>query len=475
MSAGQKAILHRESAGLTEAVITRLPYELLREVFLTGWRAQELHAAHHFSLIVSSVCQSWRQVAVETPELWTRISIDILRSHTYEMVRTYLDRSSQNPLQLRIADEYTPLHVDHFGDEDLDEFENDDSDASVVTDNIKVKMMQLLTHHLSRWQVVELVCKHLSTLRIALFHFHGVASSLRSLVLRKSDQRPRPLKLNSYFVNDFSAPVVSLLSLSSVPFFLYRRPPLASSLINLKELKIAHDTVRQGILLEALSSLPNFTHLTLDTVHVITLDSPPIIRCLPHLEWVSFGNMSPDCIAGVFLQVEAPKLTTLCFKGVRDEDRTSSRRFSEILEHIAIDSYFPNLYHLIVNTGLMPMDVWLAILPAPFARRLTLHHNSVRGRPIDAVLLTMAQPLPHNQTWLCPQLEFLELRAGRIGPESLRRLVTPRLEASRQHSNSPELAPSAITTLRVTGLKSAAWQHQDKQWFMDRIRDCAFE
>lgn len=487
MSPNSKAISHSESTRSisTQAAISHLPFELLRKVFLIGWHAHEFHTAQQFSLLVSSVCHRWRKVALETSELWTKISVEFFRVRSYQMVTNYLDRSRHNnTLHLRISDRHSHLKRGH-----LDGLV-DDSDTAVVMNATAIdKMMELLTRHLSRWQVVEFVCVDIFALRIALTHMHGDASSLKSFSLRKEVQNVISFSapLDSFFPDDFSAPVLSTLSITAILFYsshwaLFCKPSFAA----LEELNIvAHQITHLGSFLETLSLLPKLTRLNLDSVR-ITPREPPLIMRLPRLVRLSFGNMRSADIASIFVRVHTPELTTLRFERVVSRGTTDAVSFTSILAHIDANSHshFPLLNHLVIDPAFMDLKLVLTILEARFAQRLTLlcrdpEPNSGGCSSIQDCLTAMAQCGPDDGDggWLCPRVEDLEVRCEDVRPETLRRLVESRLEASRQYMSSLdlELAPSAIKTLRVSGPLSAAWQDEDKQWLVDHVPDCVFE
>jgi len=53
-----------------EQYIQRLPYELLAEIFLSC-----VKSAPGSEYRVASTCRTWRQIAIQSPTLWDRISV----------------------------------------------------------------------------------------------------------------------------------------------------------------------------------------------------------------------------------------------------------------------------------------------------------------------------------------------------------------------------------------------------------------
>ncbi|TRM64037.1 hypothetical protein BD626DRAFT_430862 [Schizophyllum amplum] len=85
----------------------RLPPELLSEIFLLALpeRWKDEYAGKR-SLGYARVCRSWRDVALKTPRLWSRLRFDAttncLARHT-SAVQAELDKTGQVPLELHLA------------------------------------------------------------------------------------------------------------------------------------------------------------------------------------------------------------------------------------------------------------------------------------------------------------------------------------------------------------------------------------
>ncbi|TCD61496.1 hypothetical protein EIP91_008362 [Steccherinum ochraceum] len=85
--------------------ICRLPPETLGEIFV--FYVQEMdeyakrywvdpHLGSDWPTVVSQVCHHWREVALATPRLWTKINVD----NALERTKTFLERSKQAPLHV---------------------------------------------------------------------------------------------------------------------------------------------------------------------------------------------------------------------------------------------------------------------------------------------------------------------------------------------------------------------------------------
>lgn len=477
-------VVHSEStrSTSTHTPINRIPFELLGEIFLTGWCTYGIRTAHHFALLVSSVCQWWRRVALETPELWTKIPIEIFLSHTHEMATNYLQRSRRNLLHLQIADEHSDSKSGRNWDtEDLHLVERRIADIRFVTDAADDEvnqMMHLLAHHLSRWKVVELVCTHLSTLRIALSHMHGEASSLTSCSLSIDKMWRLPDLHSQWFPDDFSAPVIACLNMSS---FSLIKSWLASPFIGLQELIITDCFLYMEKLLRTLSSIPHLNRLTLDNACILDSADTISICWLHDLERITFRDLTPDRISEFLFLVRAPILQTVGFACLRGSAEAAPS-FAGVLAHIEMDSHFPKLHHLIIDPTDMYLAMVLAILDAHFPRRLTLHSRSSQIPGYDDyyelnddALMALGHDEAFMGRWNCPKLQVMEVPAEGISPASLRFLVNSRLEASQKSSDSQVLMPSAIKSLRVSGPLSDEWLDEDTQWLIDHVPDCVFE
>lgn len=93
-----------------------------------------------FEILVSCICKLWRNVALETPSLWTTITVLNTECPPYGRVAAYLERS--NSISLDIC-------LDYVSREAL-------WSPSVETDNFKA-LLTLLTPHLSRWASLRVV------------------------------------------------------------------------------------------------------------------------------------------------------------------------------------------------------------------------------------------------------------------------------------------------------------------------------
>lgn len=95
------------SATGTSCPIHLLPNELLAKVFQAGtrdWAASSSAASTlPFPILISGVCQHWREVAITCPDLWSTIHVPICSSSTGTppaWVQAWMDRSKSVPLTI---------------------------------------------------------------------------------------------------------------------------------------------------------------------------------------------------------------------------------------------------------------------------------------------------------------------------------------------------------------------------------------
>ncbi|KAI0659933.1 hypothetical protein C8Q70DRAFT_1044904 [Cubamyces menziesii] len=114
--------------------VFRLPQEVLVQIFKAGGRmphdgpVTEHAVPRPFPLVVASVSRQWREIAVNTPELWTNVTIKHPRP--YGWVPLCLQRSCGQPIDITI----------------------DCRSTSLLTAPVVDNMMTLLMPHVHRWR-----------------------------------------------------------------------------------------------------------------------------------------------------------------------------------------------------------------------------------------------------------------------------------------------------------------------------------
>ncbi len=113
-----------------------LPAELIGHIFLIGVR-DERHdpkgmARAPFNLIVSSVCQRWRDIALSTPAMWQYITMSEADPE-YRWTQLWLERSKEVPL-------------------DIDLYWSDAGDLPGLADDETCRIRDILIPHARRWR-----------------------------------------------------------------------------------------------------------------------------------------------------------------------------------------------------------------------------------------------------------------------------------------------------------------------------------
>jgi hypothetical protein len=80
--------------------IHSLPNELLVAIFKAGSLTKLKRCEIPFPLLVSSICRYWRDVTINTPDIWTNIHISMRRPLKYTLV--FLERSKSSLLDITI-------------------------------------------------------------------------------------------------------------------------------------------------------------------------------------------------------------------------------------------------------------------------------------------------------------------------------------------------------------------------------------
>ena len=117
-----------------------------------------------FQVTVSHVCKHWREVALETPALWSDIDLETGKhaAQSYSRASTYLSRSKRHPLSICIDVEEQDDGSDY----------SDRPDHQTETTSAQLQQfMDLLIPHTDRWRKFKLVAE-------GYFYFHTVLNRL---------------------------------------------------------------------------------------------------------------------------------------------------------------------------------------------------------------------------------------------------------------------------------------------------------
>ena len=175
--------------------INRFPREVLAEIFWNCLPETDMKGPVQMSkkdapLLVSSICSSWRELALATPKLWTTVGIileadqDTDPSATaIQVVNTWLERSRTLPLKLHLA-------------ELSDEPDDDDSAMSITNPTLSQSILFAFYPHSSRWQDVSLSLYGIQSLMLPRldapilrsFHLSGPSQETSHFPFRNSSR-----------------------------------------------------------------------------------------------------------------------------------------------------------------------------------------------------------------------------------------------------------------------------------------------
>ena len=157
--------------------VRRLPTEILQKIFTYFGEMERStqkwgqYRSRHLPWVVSHICRSWREVALDTPAIWARIPRITLRPRTrsarkVDFLRTLLTRSGTVPLTLDIAISKSRLQLKTVASED--------------------PLLPLIVSHSDRIRTLLVVTNKLSDISL-LSPMRSNLSSLHTLVLSIED------------------------------------------------------------------------------------------------------------------------------------------------------------------------------------------------------------------------------------------------------------------------------------------------
>ncbi|EJD50902.1 hypothetical protein AURDEDRAFT_112024 [Auricularia subglabra TFB-10046 SS5] len=288
-----------------QSPIRKLPREILAVVFAAGVR--ELDDEDPLFLPrLTLVCRYWRDVAVDTPELWSRIAID--RHGGLERARRRVERSKAVLLDISI------------------DFSSRSTPNS-VTDTVS-RAMDLLRPETFRWRSFRLSVPHRAPALAALSRCTERAPKLERLVV----------SVHMPFL-DALCPDTASLAAGSAPLFRGHTPrlrdvqlessPIACAfnaaggalLRNLRSLRLVglcgDEAPGVGPLLAVLRACPALEDLSLRNMEDIALQaayvpSPPIVH-LPFLRTASFSFCGVSRVTALLERLCFPALERIEF------------------------------------------------------------------------------------------------------------------------------------------------------------------
>ncbi|KAI0632049.1 hypothetical protein C8Q77DRAFT_1060529 [Trametes polyzona] len=405
-----------EQAVRLQSPVQRLPNDLLSSIFTIA----VLDGDEEDSLTLSNlmlVCQYWREVAVHTPMLWTRIAMGTHRSVDRALLK--LDRSRTAPLYLCL--DFSP-RMEH---------------GTVSTESI-VTAMDLIRPAIWRWKTFHLTVPSRPQAHIALTRCKEQAPLLEVLSIRVA---------HSMQEDHYSTPPLPLFEgftprLRSTSFTSFNFGWDAALLNNLRVLKLGGYwngfSPSVDVILRTLRACPQLEELVLRNMSDVDPDSCASLVSdaseqddyalarvsdtrtiqLPRLRKASFyysGNLRTRTVFSL-LSFPALEQIELCYLDNVSPILECLRKQSLTvlpLRHLRIESCFLNELRF---ARLLPR------LPALNSLEL------VDVEDVTPNLMRNFAAPPVSQTWVCPKLATLSLEGcTSIDWETLRSIVESRL------------------------------------------------
>ncbi|KAI8986227.1 hypothetical protein BD414DRAFT_416391 [Trametes punicea] len=446
-----------EQAVRLQSPVQRLPNDLLSSIF----NIAVLDGEEEDSITLSNlmlVCRYWREVAIHTPMLWTRISMGTHRSVDRALLK--LDRSKSAPLYICL--DFSP-RMEH---------------GTVSTESI-ITAMDLVRPAIWRWKTFHLIVPSRPQAHVALTRCREQAPLLEVLSIRVT---------HSMQEDHYSTPPLPLFErytprLRSSSFTSFNFNWDLALLSNLRVLKLGGYwngfSPSVDVILKTLRACPQLEELVLrnmsdvDPESCASLISEPseqqqddyvLARVsdtrtihLPRLRKASFyysGNLRTRT---VFSLLSFPSLERieLCYLDNVSPILESLRRQSLTvlpLRHLRIESCFMNELRF---ARLLPR------LPALNSLEL------VDVEDVTSNLMRNFATPPVSQTWVCPKLRTLSLEGcTSIDWETIRSIVESRLpplsrafprQSVRQESPSrPAVSVSSASASRQRPMVSSS-------------------
>ncbi|KDQ13984.1 hypothetical protein BOTBODRAFT_175112 [Botryobasidium botryosum FD-172 SS1] len=270
----------RQISELKQSINQLTPiYRLPNEVFLHLFKlAHYLNPQERAAWKISQVSRAWRQIALNTPQLWSRI--DVLNE---TFVEACIARSADVPLEMKLEEPLRssqPKNVAYH----ITRAQEAAAEGCVAT----------LLSHAHRW-------RSLSLERVAWHTFSPLLQTPAPLL--------EELSLSHFPIGDLSSLEESwprLRSLSLKHTFIPLTSPIYAGLVELR-LHSVKTAVKPCHLLEALKGSPLLEVLDLKELRIepLTNPHPPPVR-LSHLRLVKIWHMQSQHAQSIFSSIHAP-------------------------------------------------------------------------------------------------------------------------------------------------------------------------
>ncbi|TFK67510.1 hypothetical protein BDN72DRAFT_879614 [Pluteus cervinus] len=269
--------------------VARLHSEILQDIFFLAHISSDKYSKGRTSLIITWVSHAWRELAHNTPWLWT--NFDFIHP---EWIKAALAHASNRALEFNL--DFRLQHWEHSSDDEEEASEEDLAPLCLrhlsQIARLKIRSRPGSDHFQSlneAWRLPApiLVDLRLTSVVLPDYLFSGSCPSLRVLILAFCS-----VDWDSFLI----APHLKKLSIR----FPTRSAPVATIV---RILQVTTSTLEELILEDTLSESPHLcNHLTLNRPQ------------LSHLEFLQIHEEEPGCIKELLDQLELPSLITTEFK-----------------------------------------------------------------------------------------------------------------------------------------------------------------
>jgi hypothetical protein len=384
--------VHAEYALLVNktAPISAFPNEVLAAVFEAGHRLLP-ESQIPFRLLVSQVCRHWRQVALGSSILWTRV--DAVSTTPLELVAEYLQRSKAHGLDLRIV-----LR----GPDAIDD----------------QRILQLVIGHVTRWRHLSIASLSFGSLNVAPKYLHPLAAPiLESIEIALDDDMWDFFPDNGTRIFTGGAPSLTYVRVrgNCLRFFM---PPLTSlQVLHLQE-GYTNTFMPAAEFLAMLRSLPSLKHLILHG-YTTDLTADPLRESIKMPSLLTLDIQKAGLPVSFFLYaMSAPLLETLI------AGEASQTGYNQFYSLQLPEPYFPTVRTFALRNSEVPEGVyrmWTRVFPsikyfsiAESSADVFLRHISTMASSASSSSLHTAPPWPELHTIMLSIVGELGLLIGAV-------------------------------------------------------------
>ena len=371
-----------KNAKAKAAVISSLPEEILAIIFETGHVASSVEKTNRpFEIRVSHVSQRWRNIALQTPRIWTNIC-RVSYQQCLDSITAYLERSKAVTLDLYIS--------------------TGSQDGNLHEDIMIIPFCQLINPHTCRFRRVSVTCGSQGELAEIL----QCISTSAAPHLESVDISLSPLssvdEIDKYH-QIFAGGAVCLNSIYLCRLALHCCMPPLGSVTNFHLHDVASRLrTNMAELHNALSAMTSLAHLVVEGEVIHHWPADTVIK-LPSLRSLLIratnDQETATQVLGILMTISSPSLEILSLHNLCDDDFDSS------FESMSLGQpKFPSLHSLVLcDTGLSGSHMITVVRAFPTITHLTrADHDTTEITSLLSHLQEDIKYWPHLHTVALP-------------------------------------------------------------------------